>query len=734
MNHLGRDFESLLSIACLALTSAFGSTSAAVAAPLAECPASDDPPISLFFDTPSAADLPAAAQHEDFQAAPPPVLPLGCDEPLSSTNGGGCFSSPLAGGFEILTAEQTSLGCQALDCPLVLLHEAGDLAVGANRFSHSTRVRFTTGHTHVASLRLLNLGQPTGGWRLFVRLGNGNGPRLGPFDLPASGQRGFFAIVARQQSIHDIEVAALNDGGELITELRFGGGSDLAVTLKAEPATLQVGDPLTWRATLRQRDSAIHAEIPTRIRLSLKLPRLPQAAQIPAGSSCCQVAGERRLLCELDQLPSQPLAFLVAATEPGEQTGSAEVSALHHDPDLSNNSSMATARVLQPAGLSFVQRLDSATVLAGQAVQAELVIANLGERPAEQVKVRLLPHPALAISATSCPLDASSTWRLESLEPGMRSTCQIALQVDPETLAGSLTVRSEASAAGIPPLARSSSLRLRRAADLALALSSSVIGPLLPGSELGLRLRVDNLGPLSAHRLEVVLHLPEGLEYVEDSCGGEFDPPRWRWQPPTVPLLGTVSCLLHAKIRGALGTTELLTAVAEVEASEPDPVTANNLRRLAIEVAGLTLDKSCSPLLDTALWRCLLTVTRPPSTALVSLPLPKLEVIDFLPTDLDYVSDSCNAGPPMGGSLSWKVGVLPAAGDSIICALDLRPTAAATGLLINRAELIGAGLETLHAEAPIRLEPLAIPTLGRLTASLLVILLAGAGWYRLRRS
>jgi uncharacterized repeat protein (TIGR01451 family) len=120
-------------------------------------------------------------------------------------------------------------------------------------------------------------------------------------------------------------------------------------------------------------------------------------------------------------------------------------------------------------------------------------------------------------------------------------------------------------------------------------------------------------------------------------------------------------------------------------------------------------------------------------------PYPALDtrVVDYLPTGLTWVSDTCGFGPPHYGALLWEVGDL-ARGATAVCDITAgidRDTPPST--LVNTGFASSAvsdpTFSDAYANAELTVLAQSIPTLSGAGAAVLALLLAGAGLLVLRR-
>jgi uncharacterized repeat protein (TIGR01451 family) len=161
------------------------------------------------------------------------------------------------------------------------------------------------------------------------------------------------------------------------------------------------------------------------------------------------------------------------------------------------------------------------------------------------------------------------------------------------------------------------------------------------------------LGPLAANGGPTMTHaLPEGSPAVDAgnlaTCQTTSAPSDQRGEPR----IAGASCDAGAY------ELQLLADLSITKSDDPDPVLAGD------------------PLTYT------LTVTNNgPHTAL------DVTATDTLPAGVTYVSDSCGAGPPVGGVLTWDIGPL-ALNESVSCTITVTVDAATPqGSITNSAEV-----------------------------------------------
>lgn len=175
------------------------------------------------------------------------------------------------------------------------------------------------------------------------------------------------------------------------------------------------------------------------------------------------------------------------------------------------------------------------------------------------------------------------------------------------------------------------------------------------------------------------------------------------------------------------GAVGVLSAVVAFDGN--DPATPH----LEVELWGtgalpeLSLDKRCR---SAGYPECTVTVAN-----LSGVAAPEVVVEDQLPAQLEWHSDDCGVGEPVGSTWTWTITSLEP-GESRACTLSFEPAANVSEPVVNTATVRWSGTPAGQVEdEATALVPLTapIPALSALGAALLTILLALAACWILRR-
>ncbi len=382
------------------------------------------------------------------------------------------------------------------------------------------------------------------------------------------------------------------------------GSADLSLTKTADPARITPGDPVTYTLTVANNG-------PSQANGVAVTDRLPTGLTFTSGSAGCAQAGGT-VTCTAATLASgATISFTVTAdtaSNVGDITNSATVSAVTADPSTGNNTAAATSTASPQADLSLTKSATS-PVIPGQNVTYSLTIANQGPSDAATVVVTD-PAPTgvslTAVTATPagfrCTISSNQlTCSSNSVPNGYRDTVSVTGAVDASATGSVMNTATIASATADPTAGNNSASvtsTLSPQADVGVTLTGPT-DPIIAGTLASFQLQLVNNGPSTATGVVATGQVPPGMIPVIGSSGGAC----------TVSS-GTVTCVIGTMAPGKTITIPLKATAdptqpagpdsgsAIVGATTPDPVSANNSSTVSMTIAtsaDLAVTKTVSP-------------------------------------------------------------------------------------------------------------------------------------------
>ena len=439
--------------------------------------------------------------------------------------------------------------------------------------------------------------------------------------------------------------------------------ADLAITKTAAPATVNVGDQVTF--TL-----AVSNNGPSAARNVSVLDSLPTGLELvsvnPSQGSC-----NATISCALGTIARNGSATVtVVARARGDAAGStlrnsASVSGDQPDPTPGNNNAGADVAVAG-ADLAIAKTISDPHPSPGGAVRYTLVVRNDGPSAAAPVVVRdALPAKLNAISSDRGECSLSGHDVLCSF-PSLAAGASETIHVDATVAAGAdgaLDNTASVSGPGVDPdptdNGSTSHAAIGSSADLGISKDADVADA-AAGDEITYTLAAHNSGPSTAQAARIVDTLPAGVTYVSASPGcGESS--------------GTVTCALGDLVAGAGATRTItvrvgpaavgtITNTAAVRSEGADPNPGNDEDHATTQIgssADLSLTKSVTPAQalpgDTVAYTLAVRNGGPVAADDVRLG-------DTLPGGVTFV-DSDPAAPTCafaGGAINCDLGSIPA--------------------------------------------------------------------------
>jgi len=175
-------------------------------------------------------------------------------------------------------------------------------------------------------------------------------------------------------------------------------------------------------------------------------------------------------------------------------------------------------------------------------------------------------------------------------------------------------------------------------------------------AEVELTLGVTNAGPADATGVRVQLNVPQtGIEFVEQTGDGVFDPAQGRWNIPSVPQGGSASAVLRLRVTRA-GHWSFN---ATVSGDQPDPKFPNNGASAELDAPAVDLGVSLAP--DETTFDAVPAVSHLTVTVHNGGQIPATGVQVALDLDQQGLSVTGQSGDGTydTGSAIWSVGEVP---------------------------------------------------------------------------
>jgi uncharacterized repeat protein (TIGR01451 family) len=273
---------------------------------------------------------------------------------------------------------------------------------------------------------------------------------------------------------------------------------------------------------------------------------------------------------------------------------------------------------------------------------------------------------------------------------------------------------------------------LGASADVSVAkVAVGVPDPLLIGSAFSYTLTAANAGPSVATGVVVSDTLPATLNYVSNDCGAAFAAPTLTWNIGNLAPGAAPVCNLNVTV-AALGQ---IVNTASVSSTSTDPVPANDASTVTLvgaQPADVAISLTSSAGLGTLAVGDTYTYTvtgtnNGPGVAVT---------LDFsleLASKVSFVSSTCGA-TLTGNTLNWTVATL-ASGASTDCVITVVVVLGGEIQALANVSTISVDpvLENNSATLAVATGAIAVPALGWMGLSLLLILVAAMGTIIVRR-
>ncbi|MGH9349394.1 MAG: PxKF domain-containing protein [Vicinamibacterales bacterium] len=464
--------------------------------------------------------------------------------------------------------------------------------------------------------------------------------------------------------------------------------ADLSITKIARPATVIVGDDLTYTLTIANAGE----DTATNVVVTEDLPAPIVVVTIQASQGSCDLPpGATAITCRLGDLAAGATAtvtIVVTPTEPGLIVNSASVASDTFDPSTGNNFATAGNTVrARVADLSIEKgrAFDSGPLFIGQTLFYFIRVTNLGVAPAENVVVTdTLPEGVVFggyVASEIVVCDESPSGVVTCTLPFLAAGSSVLINLEVIThVSGTVTNTAEVTS-DTPDTNTANNfathrLRIFGATDLAVTKTASP-DPVLLGDNLTYTLTVTNLGPEEALEVSLTDILPVGVTLVDNGitasqgdCSRQADSFTIACELGNLAVgtSATVAIVVRADALGALTNT------ATVSGLNPEINTANNFALVESTVAAtidLSIVKTASPesvVVNDDLTYTLTVTNAGPRAA------NDVRVSDDLPPGMSHVSTTSSQGNCSGtGLIVCNLGTLTSGGSATVT-IVVRPT------------------------------------------------------------
>lgn len=440
------------------------------------------------------------------------------------------------------------------------------------------------------------------------------------------------------------------------------------------------------------------------------------------------------------------------------------------DTDPSDNQSGVCVMAPRSADLALAMSVSSPTVLVGGSVTYTLTVTNNGDDPAYAIDVQeafpafpLLNPTSFAASQGSYDL-ATGLWNLATLGSGVSATLSVTVTA-PNT-AGALTNQGTAGASTSDPnnANNAASATTTVLSPAAVAATKSVAGPFNEGNAVTYTIVLSNTSAYDQQNnpgSELTDVLPATLTLVSASAtsGTATADPGTNtvtWDG-AVPAGGSVTITIQATINaGTAGQTIVNQATLVSDADGNGVNEANTTTNVSSFVvaspAVITGTKSVTGTFAPG-GPVTYAIVLPNASAFDQLDNPGDEFVDVLPAGLTLISANATSGIVMGdvptNTVTWN-GAIPAGG-SVTITIQAAINPDATGTITNQgtihfdADGNGTNESSVQTDDPALpgasdptsfqvLSAVEIPTLEEWGMMLMLLLLTGAAFLRLRMS
>ncbi len=318
--------------------------------------------------------------------------------------------------------------------------------------------------------------------------------------------------------------------------------------------------------------------------------------------------------------------------------------------------------------------LGQTTVAPGDVVQYQIDFENIGATTAAQttivdsVPTGLTPVP----NSFTGSFDASKmtiTWTLGDVDPGQPGSFTYNVTVDTGTLPGDLANIAVIDADNLPaPFVASAQAKINVLGlvdlEISKTLDKSSQNYVVDGDRVTYRIQVRNRGNVTATKVEVLDDLPPGLLYESSSPKGAGAGSSWAVDLPDIDAGGSSAIVsVTARVDGSqLQDGEIVANVARTQATDQQnnnySATSPTVRVTYNAPPTISIEKSALPPQSVPVFQNDVIDYTITATLETIVGVSDLQVIDFLPPELEFVSssiqpESVNAAPNGGTLIVW---------------------------------------------------------------------------------
>jgi uncharacterized repeat protein (TIGR01451 family) len=341
--------------------------------------------------------------------------------------------------------------------------------------------------------------------------------------------------------------------------------ADLVVTETASPASILHNQTATFTVTVRNNGPSVATGVAVTNALSIG-----SFASYTATTASCTGNGANCTIASLGSGATETITLVASGTAVGTMTNVASASTIVPDPNLTNNSATASVTVNASADLSAAIS-GPPNVNAASNATFTVTITN-GGPDAITPTVGLTITGGTLVSSSGAGFTCGTPASCTGSSLGNGSTATLTVVAQAQSQAGSIVLGANVGpVASDPNSTNNSASRTTTVNALAdLKITKTATAPLVAGQAASYTIAVKNLGPSDAAGVSVTDPTPAGLTFTANSgaCVSTF--------PCS---LGTLASGATATINSSYvvaANATLVTNVAAVTSSTPDPVAVNN--------------------------------------------------------------------------------------------------------------------------------------------------------------